>query len=100
MRHAIPTLRQLETNWKSLSLEDNRVDNINAKQPMPKFLPSATFNELELSEVDVFFPDKNKSSETRSLVSQLYESCPGRVSKRYSTKINEKGYCQKVQRFC
>ena len=59
MRHAIPTLlRQLETNWKSLSLEDNRVDNINAKQPMPKFLPSATFNELELSEVDVFSQTK------------------------------------------
>jgi hypothetical protein len=95
MKEVIPTLlRQLESNWKfyknvnELGIEDEKT-----KQPLPKFIPSSTFSDLNLSEVEINFPEKpNKERQTRGLMSQIFETCPGRVSKRYSDNTNDLGF--------
>src|SRR5690606_7617819 len=63
-----------------------------ARQPLPGFIPSASFAELAASDVVVDFPGTDKDYETRGIASQLMESCPGRVSKRFSVGRREMGY--------
>lgn len=94
LRHAIPSLlRKLETEWR---YADPRLDGAreesNARQPLPTFIPAASFADLAASDVAIDFPGKNKPSEMRGVAPQLIESCPGRVSKRFSVKVQERGY--------
>ena len=92
--HAIPyLLRKLEKNWsladpaKGAEREDQR-----ARRPLPYYLPSASFGELEFAEVQIEFPDPGPESASMNVARALYETCPGHVSKRFSLGINEPGW--------
>ena len=73
MLHVIPTLlRQLEVNWKKKSKTNDLIEDKNARNPLPKYLPSASFMDLEISEIDVLFPNNpNKDTESKYIVSTL-----------------------------
>lgn len=94
LRHAVPALlRKLESGWRFADpARSQDQEEKGARQPLPSFIPSASFAELTASDVIVEFPGTKKSAETRGIASQLAESCPGRVSKRFSVRFGEKGY--------
>lgn len=91
----VPTLlRKLEAGFtlgdpeKTGSIEDK-----GTKHPLPNFLPSATFAELGISESVLEFSGvEGKDPEIMSVAKVLSEACPGRVSKRFSVGLEEKGY--------
>jgi hypothetical protein len=95
LRQVVPSLlRKLETAWgfahpaRQGEREDRR-----AYRPLPQFLPSATFAELNPSETRLQFADlADRQDEYLSVGRALFETCPGRVSKRYALKVGEAGY--------
>lgn len=94
LRHAVPALlRKLEAEWRFADPDrnDDREDS-GAKQPLPSFIPAASFADLAASDVVVEFPGSDKDNEARGIAAQLIESCPGRVSKRFSVRRQERGY--------
>lgn len=94
LKSAVPTLlRKLEADWRIADpARSGAIEDKGARQPLPSFIPSASFAELDLAEVTVEFPGTDKEFETRGLAALLIEACPGRVSKRYSVKPTERGY--------
>jgi hypothetical protein len=95
LRHVVPTLlRKLEANWRYANPQlSNQIEDRGANRPLPQFLPQATFAELEGSDVRLTFPDQaGKDDEYLNVSRALFEACPGRVSKRYATRIGEEGY--------
>lgn len=94
IRHAVPALlRKLETEWRIADPHRgaDREDR-GARQPLPNFIPSASFAELAASDVVVEFPGTDKDPEVRGIAHQLAEACPGRVSKRFSVRRQEDGF--------
>jgi hypothetical protein len=95
LRHVVPSLlRKLEARWryadpqKSESYEDRGVN-----RPLPQYLPGATFSDLGGSGARLVFPEtEEKDDEYLSVSRALFESCPGRVSKRYALRVGEVGY--------
>lgn len=89
--HVIPTiLRQLETEWQSINKDSLQkwTDNI-AAMPLPSFVPSALFNDLNVPEVQILIPSERwQSDETREemmgLAQTLIEFAPGRANKRFA----------------
>lgn len=89
--HVIPTiLRQLETDWQAINGGNPQkwADNI-AAMPLPAFVPSALFNDLNVPEVQIFVPTERwQSDETREemlgLAQSLIEFAPGRANKRFA----------------
>lgn len=94
LRHAVPALlRKLEAEWRFADpKQDGRLEDSGARQPLPSFIPAASFADLAASDVTINFPGTTKEHETRGIASQLIESCPGRVSKRFSVRRQERGY--------
>jgi hypothetical protein len=85
MTAALPTvLRRLETDWATQvdsELDHEPYDG----DPLPEFVPSALFEDLNLPEVDVVVPEQDSDEpETHSMpVAQaMREYAPGRVSRR------------------
>lgn len=94
LRHAVPSLlRKLEAEWRFADpSRGNKLEDSGARQPLPSFIPAASFADLAASDVTVNFPATTKDDETRGIAPQLIESCPGRVSKRFSVRRQERGY--------
>jgi len=89
----IPTLiRKVEANWAYADPQRGDCEDRNFNRPLPTFIPAATFGELDLSEAVIAFPTVDKDEERMGIAQALYEFCPGRVSKRYSTADREPGY--------
>jgi hypothetical protein len=95
LRHVVPTLlRQFETEWK-LAQSKDKLENAGVNYPLPQFLPSATFAELGGIGVRLtFINDDNheKADESLTVDRALFETCPGRVSKRYALRLQESGF--------
>jgi len=86
-------LRKVETNWAQSDPDKNgSPEDRTFNRPLPSYIPGATFGELDLSEVTIRFGGTQKEEEQMGLAQALYEFCPGRVSKRYSTGDKEPGY--------
>lgn len=97
----IPTLlRQLESSWQCVKRGVAKLwaDNISA-HPMPDFVPSNLFSDLNLPELLLHIPDTPPKSKAQNapttlmrtdeympLLQALKEFAPGHVSKRYSRK--------------
>jgi len=90
MTAVVPTLlRRLESGWKRLTIrpsestEDYRVLN----SPLPDFVPSSLFSDLNLPEVIVETPPQNRGGEpleaAMPIELALKEYAPGRVSRRF-----------------
>ena len=95
LRSAVPTLlRKLQSNFTFADPgKHGLVEDKGVSHPLPGYLPSATFAELDISEVMLEFPGvPGKEPESMSISRALFEACPGRVSKRFSVSVNEKGY--------
>lgn len=94
LSRVIPTLlRKLEADWNVA--KTGEVEDAGLKRPLPEFLPSATFADLEVAETQLSFKvaaGPVKPEENLSLARALQESCPGHVSKRYATRFGERGY--------
>lgn len=97
LRQVVPCLmRKLERQWSHAEPAMREViENDGLSYPLPEFLPSATFAELDVTETRITFKtNSNRSKEDEFLdVSQvLNESCPGRASKRFSTRAGDPGF--------
>ena len=89
MTAALPTiLRRLDTGWTTLA--DSEVDHEPYDgDPLPEFVPSALFEDLNLPEVDIGVPQQDQSDpETHAMpVAQaMREYAPGRVSRRFGIR--------------
>lgn len=81
--NVIPTaLRQLETQWQLANQDDKWLDRP-ANHPLPDFVPSALFNDLNLPEVTIQFPDEGMDDVMMGLTQTLVEFAPGRANKRF-----------------
>jgi hypothetical protein len=93
---ALPELlRKLERNWAIAggAAEGNRVEDVGARRPLPRHIPSATFAELEAGETVLTFPTvPRKAPEALPVSRALAETVPGNASKRYSVRRGERGY--------
>jgi len=92
---AIPALvRKLERGWTfAQESRANDVEDRGANRPLPQFLPPATFADLAVAEARLSFPPGTRKPDEHESVSRvLFEACPGNVSKRFSTRLNESGY--------
>jgi hypothetical protein len=93
----VPTaLRKLEANWTfAFPTGGTHREDEGANRPLPKFVPQATFTELDVGEAILHFePWRQRPRESGSLPigRLLAEICPGRVSKRFATSPGESGY--------
>lgn len=92
-------LRKIEVEWRQSGPGNRPDEDANSGRPMPLAIPKATFEELDLNDATIVlesFRGHDKDDELLSLPQFLRESCPGRVSKRFSTLANfdppEPGY--------
>ncbi|MHC2088758.1 protein DpdJ [Methylobacterium sp. CM6244] len=94
LRHAVPALlRKLEAEWTFAEPGRQGMEDEGKTRPVPDYLPSASFAPLDGIEVVLRFPDHpNKDEETMSAARALFETCPCRVSKRFSVRKTELGY--------
>jgi hypothetical protein len=92
---AIPTLlRKLEADW-SFDGRTGEFEDAGLKRPLPGYLPAATFDDLDVSEMRLHFPASlsiRKEPQALALGHGLMEACPGNVSKRFSYQKSEPGY--------
>lgn len=104
LRHVVPNLlRKLQAGWSYANpqhtggLEDERVNH-----PLPGYLPKSTFSDLDLAEarLQLRYAGGRQRDEFLSISRALFESCPGRVSKRYSTGRGEFGFWHPFSERC
>ena len=90
MTSVLPTIyRRLTGRWeKSTSPEDREYYRQRPPRPLPDFVTSNLFSELNLPEVEIILPDDDTRSEVPPMtMSQgMREFAPGRVSKRFSVE--------------
>lgn len=97
LMQVVPTaLRKLEANWAYVYPPAGGVrEDAGAGRPLPQFIPKATFAELEVGEAVLeleAYRTMVRQPETMAIARLLFESCPGRVSKRFATAQGEPGY--------
>jgi hypothetical protein len=95
LRHVVPALlRKLERNWTFAEPgRSGMVEDEGCRQPVPQYLPAASFAELDAAEIPIAFPSEPKKEPASfGLGRALIEACPGRVSKRYSVLVRDRGY--------
>ncbi|VTS08020.1 protein DpdJ [Tuwongella immobilis] len=93
LREVIPTLyRKVIAGWQLADPTNaGRLEDAGVRHPLPGFLPQATFSDLEASEVRILLPGQNPSQEALGVGHALFETCPGRASKRYSLRPGDPG---------
>jgi len=97
LRQVVPCLlRKLDAQWSFAKPGSNdEVENKGVSYPLPEFLPSATFAELDITETRMSFEingNFEKDDEFLDVSQVLTESCPGRASKRFSTRPGDPGF--------
>lgn len=95
LRRVVPCLlRKLEAGWIHADPKRaGQIEDHSTSQPLPEYLPRATFAELDLAEVHLELDSgQGPRDEYLSVGRALFESCPGRVSKRFATRAGEAGY--------
>lgn len=93
LREVIPTLyRKVVAGWRFADpARVGDLEDSGARHPLPGFLPQATFADLEASEVRILLPGANPRQESLGVGHALFETCPGRASKRYSLRPGDPG---------
>jgi hypothetical protein len=95
LRHVVPTLlRKLETSRRYAEPQRaGQYEDRGVNRPLPQYLPPATFADLDTVGTRLTFADQvDKEDAYLSVAKALFEACPGRVSKRYATRVGEEGY--------
>lgn len=97
MFHVVPSiLRQLETDWQRVIPPNSQNDDwvtekwgdFTSNSPLPAYLPSALFNDLNLPELDVAVEGNSGDIEKISLEQGVVEFTPGNITKRYVRRSN------------
>ena len=89
MSSVVPTiLRRLKTNWKrAQAVGDEEHDYHVGYSPLPEFVPSSLFSDLNLPEVTVVTPPQTKYDDARKdpmpILQAMREYSPGRISRRF-----------------
>lgn len=79
MMELLPTLkRQLTTQWSRMGQPE--ADRSTGRSPLPAFIPSALFSELNLPELEIHLERKFKKREHLPFIQGLKEFAPGRIS--------------------
>jgi len=96
LTEGIPALlRKLDVKWRQSGPVPLPEEDKMAGRPMPQYIPKATFDELDLNEARIElepYHGQKKDDQLIRITQFFNESCPGRVSKRFSTLTNEPGY--------
>jgi hypothetical protein len=87
IRHVVPTLlRRLATDWSTL-LRGARTDHVVRNNPLPEFVPSMLFSDLNVPELIIMSPAPQVNMDAREdpmdILQGLGEFAPGRVSHRF-----------------
>jgi hypothetical protein len=86
LRHAIPELAKILAG-DFIPLDE--ISPIKQKRPLPLFIPSATFGELDAQDVEIQI-DGHHDTEIVDIALALREAVPCRVSRRYVPNVREK----------
>jgi hypothetical protein len=82
---ALPTLaRRLFRDWKLAYGNGLDLHQGNPPHPLPDFIPSNLFSDLNLPEVQVALPPPAQDREAMPIVSALQQFAPGRVRRRFA----------------
>lgn len=93
MMDVIPSLlKRIQTNWTSAFSSSTPFEDRSKRRPLPEFIPSNSWSDLELNEILVEFNTIGKDAETRAFLPQIIENCPGKISKRFASSQRERGY--------
>ena len=93
MLDVIPTiLRRLETNWELFQeINGRRVDRVSESSsvhPLPEFIPSNLFSDLNVPEVRIDIPPATSNSDPRheymDITASIRRLAPGRVTRRFA----------------
>ena len=87
-----PKLTKTHRNKLDPSLATTPFEDKSKRRPLPEFIPSSSWSDLELNEMLVEFETVGKATETRAFLPQIIENCPGKISKRFSSSQRENGY--------
>jgi hypothetical protein len=90
MNAVVPTLlRRLRENW-GISGQKNAYDNFVDNSPLPEFVPSTLFSDLNLPEVTLQSPPQRQGEDERvdvlPVLQSMREFAPGRVSRRFAVR--------------
>src|SRR5690606_5748542 len=93
MTAVLPTLlRRLESGWFRLRTlpGESRHDHVVPYAPLPEFVPSNLFSDLNLPEVTIVTPPQFRGGEPRvdtmPILQALRTFAPGRVSRRFGVE--------------
>jgi hypothetical protein len=95
LRQVVPTLiRKLERDWKVYNADGKEeIEDARVNRPIPALIPNATFGNVDVADIELRFPSvQGKEPESLAVRQALSETCPGRVSKRYSIGDSEGAY--------
>ena len=89
MTAALPTiLRRLDTGWATRADAEADHEPYDGS-PLPEFVPSALFEDLNLPEVDVEVPEEHRDgrrTHSMPVAQTMREYAPGRVSRRFGIR--------------
>jgi hypothetical protein len=88
LTEVVPTLiREFETEWTALTFTDQKAlqsgESVIPTHPLPQFVPSTLFSDLNLPEIEIKLIGKNTKPELGQFVQTFEEILPGKVSKRF-----------------
>jgi hypothetical protein len=91
LREVIPTLyRKIDANWRLADpARASEAEDAGRRDPLPTILPEATFDDLDAADVVIQLPGADP--EMLGVDHALFETCPGRASKRYSFRPGAAG---------
>jgi hypothetical protein len=93
MMDVIPSLlKRIQANWTAAFNSETPFEDMSKRRPLPEFIPSNSWSDLELNEILVEFETKDKAPENREFLPQIIENCPGKISKRFASSQFERGY--------
>jgi hypothetical protein len=82
---ALPTLaRRLFRDWRLAYGDGLDLHQDNPPHPLPDFIPSNLFSDLNLPEVHIALPPPTQDREAMPIVSALQQFAPGRVRRRFA----------------
>src|SRR5262249_24473424 len=86
LREVIPTLyRKLSAGGRlAHPPRGNDREDAGFRHPLPGILPQATFDDLDAADVVIQLPGTNREPEFLGVDHAMFETCPGRASKRYT----------------
>ncbi|GAB5550232.1 MAG: hypothetical protein SangKO_099920 [Sandaracinaceae bacterium] len=85
MRHVVPTIhRRLTSRWTRVQANGQAADELFGETPIPEFVPSALFSDLNLPEIHLLIPERGETRiEPMAVRQALQEFAPGRISHRF-----------------